>query len=82
MPWSSGCNHAAERGPERLKPRARLAEVTGDLTIQKQRKSAVADAEPLASLDEVVVLLKRQSHRLEGEIASLRDDDPLWACLD
>ncbi|MER8955902.1 hypothetical protein NKH98_24915 [Mesorhizobium sp. M0833] len=56
--------------------------MTGDLTIQKQRKSAVADAEPLASLDEVVVLLKRQSHRLEGEIASLRDDDPLWACLD
>ncbi|MER8563408.1 transposase [Mesorhizobium sp. M0633] len=40
--------------------------MTGDLTIQKQRKSAVADAEPLASLDEVIVLLKRQSRRLEG----------------
>jgi transposase len=61
---------------------ARLAQVTGDLTIQKQRKSAVADAETLASLDEVIVLFKRQQRRLEGEIASLIDDDPLWACLD
>ncbi|RWX57887.1 IS110 family transposase, partial [Mesorhizobium sp. M4B.F.Ca.ET.089.01.1.1] len=35
-----------------------------------------------ASLDEVIALLVRQSRRLEGEIASLIDDDPLWACLD
>jgi transposase len=60
---------------------ARLAQVTGDLTVQKQRKSAARDAETAASLDEVIVLLKRQSRRLEGEIASLIDDDPLWACL-
>ena len=60
---------------------ARLSQVTGDLTIQKQRKSA-ADAETIASLDEVIALLERQSRRLEGEIASLIDDDPLWACLD
>ncbi|MER8733428.1 hypothetical protein NKJ46_04230 [Mesorhizobium sp. M0166] len=56
--------------------------MTGDLTIQKQRKSAVADAEPLASLDEVIVLLKRQSRRLEGRDRLASDDDPLWACLD
>ncbi|TIS61066.1 MAG: IS110 family transposase [Mesorhizobium sp.] len=61
---------------------ARLGQVTGDLTVQKQRKSAVADAETIASLDEVIALLVRQSRRLEGEIASLIDDDPLWACLD
>jgi transposase len=61
---------------------ARLSQVTDDLTVQKQRKSAVADAETIASLDEVIVLLTRQSRRLEGEIASLIDDDPLWACLD
>jgi transposase len=61
---------------------ARLSQVTGDLTVQKQRKSAVADAETIASLDEVIALFKRQSRRLEGEIASLIDDDPLWACLD
>ncbi len=61
---------------------ARLSQVGGDLTIQKQRKSAAADTETIASLDEVIALLVRQSRRLEGEIASLIDDDPLWACLD
>jgi transposase len=61
---------------------ARLGQVTGDLTIQKQRKSAALDAETITSLDEVIALLVRQSRRLEGEIASLIDDDPLWACLD
>jgi transposase len=61
---------------------ARLSQVTGDLTVQKQRKSATTDAETIASLDEVIVVFKRQSRRLEGEIASLIDDDPLWACLD
>ena len=60
----------------------RLSQVTDDLTVQKQRRSAATHAETLASLDEVIALLKRQSRRLEGEIASLIDDDPLWACLD
>jgi transposase len=60
---------------------ARLRQVTGDLTVQKQRRSAAADDETLASLDEVIALLKRQSKTLEGEIASMIDDDPLWARL-
>ena len=60
---------------------ARLSQVTSDLAIQKQRRSAVVDAEILASLDEVIALLKGQQRSLEGEIASLIDDDPLWACL-
>jgi transposase len=59
---------------------ARLRQVTDDLTIQKQRRSAASiEAEMLASLDEVIALLKRQSRTLEGEIASMIDDDPLWA---
>lgn len=61
---------------------ARLAQVTGDLTVHKQRKSAARDAETAESLGEVIALLTRQSRRLEGEIASMLDDDPLWACLD
>lgn len=61
---------------------ARLSQVTGDLIVQKQRRSAAFDAETVASLDEVIALLKRQQRRLEGEIASLIDDDPLWARLD
>lgn len=60
---------------------ARLSQVTGDLTVNKQRRGAVSDPEARASLDEVIALLKRQSRQLEGEIASLIDDDPLWARL-
>jgi transposase len=61
---------------------ARLRQVTDDLTVQKQRRSSLFDnAEMLASLDEVIALLKRQSRTLEGEIASMIDDDPLWAQL-
>ena len=61
---------------------ARLRQVTDDLTVQKQRRSSLLDnAEMLASLNEVIALLKRQSRSLEGEIASMIDDDPLWAQL-
>ena len=61
---------------------ARLRQVTDDLTVQKQRRSSLLDnSEMLASIDEVIALLKRQSRTLEGEIASMIDDDPLWAQL-
>jgi transposase len=61
---------------------ARLRQVTDDLTVQKQRRASLLDnPEMLASLDEVIALLKRQSRSLEGEIASMIDDDPLWALL-
>src|SRR5260370_41664205 len=61
---------------------ARLRQVTDDLPVQKQRRASLADnAEILASIDEVIALLKRQSRKLEGEIASMIDDDPLWAQL-
>jgi transposase len=60
----------------------RLRQVTDDLTVQKQRRSNLLDnPEVLASIDEVIALLKRQSRKLEGEIASMIDDDPLWALL-
>ena len=61
---------------------ARLSQVTGDLTIQRQRRSSAFNAETVASLDEIIALLKRQARALEGEIASLIDDDPLWSQLD
>jgi transposase len=59
----------------------RLSQITGDLTIQKQRLSSCTDAEARASLAEIVALLKRQARHIEGEIASAIDDDPLWAKL-
>jgi transposase len=61
---------------------ARLRQVTDDLTVQKQRRASLLDnPEMLASIDEVIALLKRQSRSLEGEIASMIDDDPLWSLL-
>lgn len=61
---------------------ARLRQITDDLTVQKQRRAFLLDnPEMLASIDEVIALLKRQSRSLEGEIASMIDDDPLWALL-
>ncbi len=70
-------------GQQRLKALvARLRQVTDDLTVQKQRRASWIDnAEMLTSLDEVIALLKRQSRSLEGEIASMIDDDPLWSQL-
>lgn len=60
----------------------RLRQITDDLTVQKQRRSSLLDnQEILASLDEVIAFLKRQSRSIEGEIASMIDDDPLWAQL-
>lgn len=61
---------------------ARLTQVTDDLTVQKQRRTSLTDHPAmLASLEEVIALLKRQARQLEGEIASMIDDDPLWAQL-
>ena len=61
---------------------ARLRQLTDDLIVQKQRRSSLRDCpEMLASIDEVIALLKRQSRTLEGEIGSMIEDDPLWASL-
>jgi transposase len=61
---------------------ARLRQLTDDLTVNKQRRASLFDnPEMLASIDEVIALLKRQSRTLEGEIGSMIDDDPLWDTL-
>lgn len=60
----------------------RLRQLTSDLVINKQRRQQVGDAEIIATFDEMIAFIIRQSRRLEGEIASLIDDDPLWAHLD
>jgi transposase len=61
---------------------ARLRQVTDDLTVHKQRRSSAMNDEMVTSINEVIVVLKRQARTLEGEIASLIDDDPLWSHLD
>ena len=61
---------------------SRLSQVTDDLTTNKLRRSAMTDVDTIASLAEVIALLNRQRRHLEAEIASLIDEDPLWAKLD
>src|ERR1700709_1952035 len=47
---------------------ARLRQVTDDLTVQKQRRASLFEnVEMLASVDEVIPLLKRQPGMLRGE---------------
>lgn len=76
-------NPPASQKQSRLKALAgRLRQVTDDLSINKQRLHHSEGAELTASIEEVICLLKRQSRQLEGEIASLIDDDPLWSALD
>jgi transposase len=60
----------------------RLVQITADISVHKQRRVAASiDAWYIASLDEVIALLNKQARKIEGEIASLIDDDPLWAKL-
>jgi transposase len=68
---------------KRLKALAtRLRQVTQDITVNKQRRSQCFDAESRTSIDAVVAFLNRQAKTLEGEIASLISDDPMWSKLD
>ena len=60
----------------------RLRQLTDDLVVNNQRRHQAENDEIRATFDEIIALIRRQSRRLEGEIASLIDDDPLWAVLD
>lgn len=77
-----GAGAPPDPGQLRLKSLVtRLSQITRDLTVQKQRLSSCLDEEARASLAEVAELLKRQARHIEGEIACMIDDDPVWARL-
>jgi transposase len=59
-----------------------MRQVVSDLTVQKQRLHTAHDDTARQGLLEILALLKRQSKSLSAEIASLIDNDPLWAALD
>ena len=61
---------------------ARLRQVTGDLSVQKQRLHFTRDEQVLASLREAIAFFTRQAKALATEIAALVETDPLWAALD
>jgi transposase len=59
----------------------RLAQVTSDISVQKQRKAGQADGMALDQISELLNVLNRQSKALVAEIARLIDADPLWSAL-
>jgi transposase len=59
----------------------RLGQVTADLSAHKNRVSSTDDDEIVASLGRIMAALRTEARMLEGEVASLIDDDPLWAAL-
>ena len=61
---------------------ARLRQVTGDLSVQKQRLHAVRDPGALASLKQAITFFTGQARELAAEIATLVEHDPVWAALD
>jgi transposase len=60
---------------------ARLRQVTGDLSVQKQRLHFTRDEQVLASLREAIAFFTRQAKALATEIATLVETDPLWTAL-
>jgi transposase len=61
---------------------ARLRQVTGDLSVQKQRLHFTRDEQVLVSLREAIAFFTRQAKALAAEIAALVETDPLWTALD
>ena len=60
---------------------ARLQQVTSDIVTQKLRLHTADESFAREGIHELLGVLKRQSQKLCGEIASMIDDDPLWQAL-
>ena len=60
----------------------RLRQITGDLSVQKQRLHSTRDPMALASLREAVAFFTAQAKALATEIANLVEHDPVWTALD
>ena len=61
---------------------ARMRQIGGDLTIQKQRLASARDAATRADLAEIIALLVRQRKVVIAAIAAMIEADPLWQALD
>jgi len=60
----------------------RLRQLTDLRTMQINQRRLVEDRGVLASIDELLTLLRCQIRHFEREIARLLGDDPLWTSLD
>ena len=61
---------------------ARLRQLTQAKVVQMNQRRLVEDPGVLASIDEVVALLRAQIRRFESEIAALLKSDPVWVALE
>jgi transposase len=60
----------------------RLRQITDHLVLQKNQSRLIDDKEVLASIAEIVSVLRRQAKSFETKIAGLIQQDPLWKELD
>ena len=60
----------------------RLAQLVKLSTIQKNQRRMIREPDVLASIDEVLALVRRQIRSFEKQIAELLSTDPLWNALD
>jgi transposase len=73
----------ASQAQEKLKALVtRLRQLTELSTAQKNQRRLVTEPTVLAGFDHMFAFLTRQMRELEGMIAALLDDDPLWSKLD
>lgn len=61
---------------------ARLRQVTRDIIVQKQRRSASTDPLTLEQIGEALALFERQAKQLATMITELIEQDPLWRAFD
>jgi transposase len=61
---------------------ARLRQVTRDIVVQKQRRSATTDPFALEQIGQALALFKKQSVALAARIADLIAEDPFWKAFD
>jgi transposase len=61
---------------------ARLRQVTRDIVVQKQRRSATTDPLTLEQIGEALALFARQAKHLSAMIAELVRQDPVWRAFD
>ena len=73
----------ATPGQERLRALVtRLRQLTDLKVAQANQRRLLQDPDALASIDEMLALIRRQTRAFETEITALLGADPLWCALD
>jgi transposase len=81
---AAGLQPQAPRRTEQERLRAlvtRLSQLTALRVAQANQRRLTQEPAVLASIDEVIALVRRQERAIEGQIAALVEADPLWGAL-